>query len=172
MAFRSAGFGIRIDDVATQKLIKRLVKGLHNVEPKLRKKVLTKSLRTAAKPIAATVKSNAPKESGQMKRAIKVRAGRRSRSSVRMRILSKTDWYKGDDFYLSFIEFGWHIGKRKSWMRQGGSWSGVGSKGDTRKHIPGQHFFEKAYNSRARTAMKRILDEIPREVAKIAKGGK
>jgi HK97 gp10 family phage protein len=69
-------------DKAIDKLIRRLG------DPARTNKVIVKAMRVALKPLAAQVKANTPKDSGGMRRSIKVRAGKRSRKGPSMLVVA------------------------------------------------------------------------------------
>lgn len=80
------------------------------------RKAVQGATRESAKIIAAQVKSNAPVKSGSLRRSIKVRAIRRSRKRIGMRITtwSGDNLYQGKQFYAAFQEFGWKTGSRRN----------------------------------------------------------
>lgn len=82
---------------------------LRSLEPKLAKKIYRRSVRKAAKPVLDTARSLAPVESGDLKRSLKIRAMKRSRRNkhiVGVQVVTGKEWFKGDQFYAAFIEFG------------------------------------------------------------------
>ena len=81
-----------------------VVKSLEELEPRLAKKILKKSLRKILKPLHAEVKSNQPSESGAMKKQVKLRAGKRSRKWISMNVEAKKD--ESSSWYASFVEMG------------------------------------------------------------------
>jgi len=103
-----------------------LDKKLREFAPKLQKKMLTKSLRAAAKVIQTEAKAEAPSDTGTLKRNIVVRGARKRGAAARVSIGIKTKTqtfadsaknrragragkkYKvaGDAFYGRFVEFG------------------------------------------------------------------
>ena len=70
------------------------------------KKAIRQNLRAGAKIVLAQAKENAPVDSGDLKRSLKVRAGKRSRNTISIRVATGKDWFKGDTFYGAFVEFG------------------------------------------------------------------
>lgn len=98
-------------DISGDKAIMRKLKGM---VPAARKKVLSKAARTAMKPVLATAKSNAPKQSGALRKAIKLRAKKKNRRGVvGVSVAVGAKWFVGDEFYGAFQEFGWKSGPRK-----------------------------------------------------------
>lgn len=82
---------------------------LRTIEQRLAKKIYRRSVRKAAKPVLDTARSLAPVESGDLKRSLKIRAMKRSRRNkhqVGVQVVTGKEWFKGDQFYAAFIEFG------------------------------------------------------------------
>jgi HK97 gp10 family phage protein len=127
----------------------------------VQKKVLREGLRPAAKLVKAAAVAKAPKRTGALAGAIKVRAGKRSRkypNSVRVQVAVGKEWFKGDEFYGAFEEFGWKSGRR---VKKG--------RADHRKQIPGRHFIQGAYQDQGeaakQVAQSKIVEGIEREAA-------
>ena len=91
-----------------------LVRDLQAVETKVAGKFVRQALRAGAKIIQAQCKADAPNRSGLTRRSIKVRAGRRSRTGVKMLVSIGKQAYVGDNFYAAFQNFGWKAGSRKN----------------------------------------------------------
>lgn len=84
-----------------------LLKKLKTLEPKIAKKVLRQSLRAGAKIIQTAAKAKAPVKSGQLRKAIKVRAQKRTRrGTIGVNVSVGEKDFAGEVFYGSFIEFG------------------------------------------------------------------
>lgn len=129
------GFGFTIQNV------NRVIAELKALEPKVKNKICRQALRKAAKPVATVAKQLAPKKTGQLRKAIKVRAMKRSRRGVGIEVLTGKDFFQGDQFYGAFQEFGWHAGPRKASKKRG-----YKRIGDKRRWIEGKHFLEGAYD--------------------------
>jgi HK97 gp10 family phage protein len=97
-------------DKAIDKEIKRLA------DPKTTNKIVKKSMRTALRPVQQAVKGEAPSgETGQLQRAAKIRAGKRSRKGgVAMYVLISTK--ELDPFYGAFKQLGTRRMKRDDFM--------------------------------------------------------
>lgn len=80
------------------------------------RKAVLGATREAAKVIQAEAKRTAPKRTGALRRSIKVRAIKRSRKRIGMRVTtSKLDSvYQGKTFYGAFQEYGWKTGARRN----------------------------------------------------------
>lgn len=125
---------------------------------RVEKKVLREGLREGAKVVQEAAKRAAPRLTGLMKSAIRVRAAKRSRRNknlVTIRVVLGQDFFKGETFYGAFQEFGWKAGPRK--------------KGSARPQIEGKHFIEDAYKTAGAAAkavaQKLIAEGIEREAA-------
>lgn len=101
------------------------------------KPVMRKAMRAGGKVILPAVKANAPEISGRLKRGIRLRAAKRSRRYVGITVTSSKGFFKGDDFYTAFQEFGWKTGKRGT---------------NKRRSVPGKHFMERAARSKGKAA--------------------
>lgn len=115
--------------------LKQLRRNLESLEPKVARKIEKQAMRPAMRIIQREAKANAPRDTGAMSKAIKLRAMKRSRSrrGIEVRI-DKEGNYRGDHFYGAFQEFGWKAGSRKL--------------GDGRREIPGQHFMQRAFETK------------------------
>src|SRR4051794_37182099 len=101
---------------------------LKELEPRLAKKILRRELRKGLKPIQAAVKANAPVRSGKLRKAVILRATKRTRKNrIGVKVsLGKGAFFVGDQFYGAFQEFEHKSGKRPH----------TGSRSKT---IPGKH---------------------------------
>ena len=152
---------ITIDDKLVAGAVKKINKALKTIEPRARKKAMTRAARSAMKPILTKVRSNAPKMTSALRKSIRMRALKRRRSSMGVTVATKDDWFKGDEYYGAFQEFSWKTGSRKQ-----------SKSGATRKQIPGLHFVEDAFKASGNGALRRFLVQVPKEIEKLAKGGK
>lgn len=96
-------------------------KRLRELGGKLARKVLRDALRSGAKLVLADAvanvsKDNSPKseDTGTLRRSLRIRAGKRRRGQVTVKVATKDGWFQGKTFYGAFREFGHKIGKRKS----------------------------------------------------------
>lgn len=123
---------------------KKLERALRKLDVKIRKKITRDALRPAAKIIQQKAKANAPRgKTGELRKAIKVRALKRSRVNTGIQV--RLDWgSKGAKsaaatkgrrlpYYAGFQELGYRIGSRKL--------------GNKRTLVPGKHFMENAFKS-------------------------
>jgi HK97 gp10 family phage protein len=140
--------------------VEAILKRLRTLEPKVAKKVLRQALRKGAKRVQARVKQLAPSgPSGQVRRAIKVRAGKRSRKgTIRVNVQIGKGDFQGTTFYGAFTEYGT---KR----------SGTGHKGQRRMNgQKGQHFMERAFQQEEGPTRNLIISEIQAGIEREAKG--
>jgi HK97 gp10 family phage protein len=126
------------------------------------KKAIRAAFRAGAKVVTTEARKLAPKKRGTLKKAIRTRAGKRSRRYIAIISLIGEGFFKGKAFYGGFQEFGWKAGKRPSKRV-------TNTPGDTRKQIPGKHFMERAAKSKERAAVNRVLLQLRRELDKIDK---
>lgn len=137
------------------------------------KAALRKASRTALKPVADQAKANAPKRSGRLRRSIKVRALKRSRSRIGSRVTSSgTDNnFKGRTFYGAFQEFGWKAGRRatnsdlgvqKRKRRTEAQSQDAQTRNAARRKIKGNEFMKRAAKSHKQIALQIYRNDIER----------
>lgn len=112
------------------------------------KAAMRKGCRWGAKIIMSAVKGNTPVETGALRRSLKVKAMKRSRSGVGVMAKFGDGWYQGETFYGAFIEFGHKIGK-----------SG---------EVKGTHFMQNAAKGVRRAASRATIQRITFELDKLA----
>lgn len=144
------------------------------------KAAIRKASRAALKPVAAAAKANAPKRSGRLRKSIKVKAIKRSRSRVGSRVTtSKTDnQFKGRQFYSGFQEYGWRVGKRatnadlgvkKRKRRTSVQSEYVAAKNAARRRIKGSEFMTRAAKSHKQIALRIYREEVARFIREVAR---
>jgi HK97 gp10 family phage protein len=67
--------------------IEQFRRQLEALDKKVRNRILSKTLRDGAKVVAAAVKRGAPKDTGLLIKSVKVRAGKRKKDNIRMRVV-------------------------------------------------------------------------------------
>lgn len=117
--------------------VRNIQKAFDTLGKRLVNKIIKRETRPFSKKITDAVKANAPLKTGFLKRNIKTRVAKNENGSqfkvIGTATTTSKGFYKGDDFYAGFQEFGWHVGKRTR------------TKSDAdRKFIPGKEFFGKA----------------------------
>lgn len=152
---------------------KAIFKKLKRLERKDAKQVIMRSARTAMRPVMKAAKGYAPVgETGNLRKSIKLRALKRNRKgNIGVRVAISDQWFVGKMFYGAFQEFGWHSGKRDKSLRWSRQWHGIGTEKDERPWNEGQHFMEEAYRLHGQGAMRRFMDEVPKEIEKKMAGG-
>jgi HK97 gp10 family phage protein len=141
---------------------------MERLDTAVQRTIATKSLREGLKPILTAARRNAPvgiyeyasqavrRSPGTIKRGIKIRAGKRSKTSVAMLVGVGKKWFTGDEWYAAFVEFGHKTGKRSR---------GLGP----RRQVAGEHFIEYSYDEQKDRAKSIIqstfLGEVERQAA-------
>jgi len=98
---------------------KELNRKLQTLKGVKQKKAVRKASRESLKGhLVSSVKRAAPRRTGLLSRAVKVRALPRSRTQVGARVTVGDGMFKGETFYAGFIEFGRKTGKRGSGNRR------------------------------------------------------
>lgn len=98
---RTAGNGLVLTgDKQLDRLMKRLPLSIQ-------RKHMRAALRKGAHIIAGEARANAPVLTGALQGSIKVRAGKaRRRGDLRINVLTGEGFFKGDQFYGAFLEYG------------------------------------------------------------------
>ena len=123
-----------------------LLKQLKELPNVAQNKAARKGLRAAAKKFYPVAKGLVPVRTGQLKAAIKVRAGKKRRNRITMYVGPALGFMKGKTFYAGFVEWGTaNMGEHK--------------------------FIEPAFDREAETAGNEAIATIWEEIAK-AIGGK
>ncbi len=95
--------------------LKEIQAKLKALEPKLAKKVVRAALKKSAEPILHAARSKAPVDTGFLVSSIKLTTAlSRRKGTMTVRVGTSKGFYKGDDFYASFIEFGYRRGARRT----------------------------------------------------------
>ena len=129
---------------------KQLTRALKGLEPKVGKKLVKKAMRPAMRIVQAKAKQEAPVLTGATKKAIKVRAAKKSRRSFGIDVRIGKGDYKGDEYYASFVEYGTSKMEPRPFMRPA-----YASEAEPAKE-------------KARTELLKLIDE---EVSKANTGG-
>lgn len=87
--------------------LEELDAAMRELPKKIARQGIRKPLRAGAKVVLAEAKRNAPRGvTGNLRRSLKVRAGKRKKGIISMRVTTSEGWFKGDEFYAGFVEFG------------------------------------------------------------------
>lgn len=144
------------------------------------KKAIRKASRVSLKPMAVAMRSAAPRRTGRLSRAVKVRAMARSRVRVgsKVSVTGNATSFAGKAFYGGFLEWGWRAGKRvrnsdlglaKGAKRSPMMAAIARNRNNARKQIAGKHWMEavvKQTKDECLTIYKREIVDFVRSVAK------
>jgi HK97 gp10 family phage protein len=126
--------------------IAELDKKLRELGPKVGNKVVRTAMRNAAKTLKAGIEGRAPEgETGALSSSVKVRAGKRSRTSQTVEVGLEDATFKGERFYAAANEWG-------------------------TSEMPGQHFVRGTLDAEGESVKKDIEREIRDGIERVAKG--
>lgn len=150
------------------------VAGLKEAKEKLRqmaektvKQFIRKAEREALKPMLATARAGATERTGRMRRSIKIKGGRGSKTKIVVRIVIDAKAYVGAPYGM-FVNEGHFTGKRPAGLK--GSAVKLRSLSATsgRRFIAGKHFMQQAFESKRATAVEifvtKLTDSIQAEL--------
>jgi HK97 gp10 family phage protein len=134
----------------------------------------------AMAPAQQTARSVAPKNTGKLRRAIRVRVLKRSRKRVgaRVTIGAHESMFKGRTFYAAFQEYGWRTGKRasnqdlgvaKRKRRTASQREEIATMNASRKKIQGKRYLKKSIDSTREMVMHNFKIEIRAGIHKVMK---
>lgn len=128
----------------------------------IRNKILRQELRKFGKELVAPSKAATPVATGKLRKSVKVRAQKRSRSSIGVVVGYSEKPFTGDTFYGAFLEWGWRLGKRPS---------KAGKANDTRPTIPGRRMLGKVAEARGPGLLSRLAVAIGLRIQREARNG-
>jgi HK97 gp10 family phage protein len=138
--------------------LKELDKKLRELEPKIAKKVLRTAVKKAAMPMLHSARANTPVLTGRLVSSLVISTRfSKKYGSYTASIQTKAGAFKGETFYGSFIEFGYHRGKRGH---------------QDRPFIPGQHFMRRAFDENRDSSLSILKHELASGITAAAKEGK
>lgn len=179
-----------VDIELNQVQLERIKRTLGLLPKNLQRKIIREEARSAGKMILAQTKANAPVKSGQLRRAIKLRALRKSRTrvgvtiilgdrdvrSTRKRKQSATGVNQKDTYYGAFVEYGHRVGKRPRDVRSfrvksirlrrrgqtqlADQFLEEANRRDPRPFVEGRHFLKRAADSIGPTALNQFADRV------------
>ena len=120
---------------------------------KIRNKILRQEMRKEAKALVAPSKAATPVRTGLLRKSVKVRAQKRTRSSLGVLVGYSEKAFTGDTFYGAFLEWGWQLGKRPSKRI-------AGTSADTRKKIPGRRMLGKVADKFGPSLLTRLANAV------------
>lgn len=144
---RSGGLMLKLEINGLNKAVQGQ---LTELDKKFQNKVIRKGLRAGGKVWQSAARGEAPVQTGKLKRSIKVRSGKRKRDSISITVGMGAKDYTGEAFYGSFIEYGYHIGKR--------------SLGDSRKAQKANPFMQRAYDQSKDEASEAAIEAMKGEI--------
>lgn len=95
--------GSAVVKVIGSRKLKRVMEGLPK---KIQSKILRTGLRKAIKLVADRVRTLVPRDTGQLRKSIKVRAGKRKRNRISITAQTGEGFFKGKTYYGGFQEYG------------------------------------------------------------------
>lgn len=120
------------------------------------KQAIRKASRESLRPVLSSAKSNAPKRSGALRKGIKLRALKRSRSRIGAQVTAS------GTVYGAFQEYGWKVGRRtrntdiglaRGARRSDAARRTAAKRDSARKAIRGKHFMDRAAKSKQSQAL-------------------
>lgn len=116
-----------------------------------------KATRKAIQPILQQAKADAPSKTGALRSSLTIKATRRSRKGIGVRVTQKEGMFKGQQFYGGFQELGWKTGRRKQKSKR------------ERRKIPGKWFMRGAGTSKEQQAVDIYESELESVIKQEAK---
>lgn len=113
------------------------------------KKVIRTAARKALKPVAAAARTLAPRDTGALAKAVKIRALKRSRSRTGARVTIGAGEFIGKTFYGGFQEWGWTT--------------------KSGRKVAGLRFLREAADTQKSNALMIYRNEIRQEITKLAR---
>jgi HK97 gp10 family phage protein len=143
--------------------LKEVEAALKTLPARVAKKVLRQAMRKGQKIVQAEVKALAPVRTGATRKAVKVRAGKRKKDTVRINVQIGKGDYKGATYYAAFPEYGTKGSGRKG--KHGTEGAQTGRGGQRAQHYM-KRAFEAAGQRAADTTMEAIVAGIENEATK------
>ncbi|WP_254510418.1 HK97-gp10 family putative phage morphogenesis protein [Anatilimnocola floriformis] len=110
---------------------KKLEKELKQFDKKVQKKTLMRNMRKGMKIIKAEVEEQAPVgETGALADSVKIKAGRKSRTSASIKVQIGEGDFKGETWYAAAVEYGTSKMEANPFMRRS-----LDNKGDEAKNV-------------------------------------
>jgi HK97 gp10 family phage protein len=98
--------------------IKEIDRALQELEKNVAKKVIRQAMRKAMKPVKQQVEANAPRVTGKLAGNVKIKAIKKSRTKIGIRVQIGAKEFTGETFYGAFLEYGTKDIPAKGFMRQ------------------------------------------------------
>jgi HK97 gp10 family phage protein len=131
-------------------------------------------------PVRKTAQAIAPKRTGKLKRAIRIRVLKRSsvRVGARVTVGVHDNMFKGKTFYAAFQEYGWKAGRRasnkdigaaKRKRRTAAQREEVATLNNARKRVEGQRYLERATKTNRNAVISLFQKEVVGGIYKVFK---
>lgn len=96
---------------------KEITKALSVLEVNIQKKVLRSAMRKNLKPLLAESKKNAPKVSGDLRKSLRLKAGKRKKHKFSINVMVGKKNFVGKTFYGAMVELGTKKMKARHFMK-------------------------------------------------------
>ena len=137
-----------------------LLRKLQGIPRKVERQIVRDGLRAGARVIQAAAKREAPRDSGDLAESIVVRAARRlRRGQIGIDVRTDQGFFKGEQFYAGFIEFGWD--KQETYRAADGTFRSLPRGEGVTTHVPPNPFMRRAADA-AGDAAGRVAAELIR----------
>ncbi len=142
-----------------------MVRALEQIEGNVARKIVRTALRAGAHVIARELAATAP--SAELRAAIKVRAGKRSRTGQSMLVTLSSTGFPGGVFWVGFYNYGHQIGRRlkaaaaKVLTKLKLKHADVGLA-DNRGRVKGEHWLDMGFR-RAEPMARQVISETLRQ---------
>jgi HK97 gp10 family phage protein len=157
---------------------KELVNTLRSLTKSEFKSAVQTGAKKAMAPIQKTARAIAPKKTGKLRRAVRVRVLKRSRVRVGARVTvgAHDSMFKGRTFYAAFQEYGWRAGKRatnatigvaKGKRRTAAQREEISRLNSSRKKVNGKRYLYKATHSNWEIVMYTFRTEVRAGMRKV-----
>ena len=145
-----------------QRQVEKINRMLLTLPKSIRNKILRQELRKFGKELVSPSKAATPVRSGKLRKSVKVRAQKRTRSSVGVVVGYSEKPFTGDTFYGAFLEWGWRIGKRPS---------RAAKSVDNRKQVPGRRMLGNVAEAKGPGLLSRLASSVGLRIQKEARNG-
>ena len=84
----------------------KIIRKLKSMDRKIARKIMRQSLRDSAKRFKKAIEDEAPVDSGDLKKSVKVRSGKKSRNYVSVLAQIGEGFFKGPTWYAGAVHYG------------------------------------------------------------------
>jgi HK97 gp10 family phage protein len=107
--------GVAFDKIHIEGL-KELDRKLQELPDDLQRKVLRDALKAGADPILTDAKASAPVKTGALRASLRATASRSRKHGVTVQVITKDGFFKGEQFYGAFLEYGTRFIKARAFI--------------------------------------------------------